>query len=199
MWAALHAGNIKRGGEWIETGLLASRSRTNPWFWECDPRILAAGDMLALDTDLVGTYGCCCEISRSWVVGEAPPTANQKQLHQITYEHIITNLALIEAGMSFAEMANIAHRLPEAYRALRYGLLAHGIGLCDEYPSVRYPEEVEAYGYGDVFGVGMTLSFEAFVGAVDGHEGVKLEEQVLVTDNGVVPLSSYLYEAAMLA
>ena len=76
------------------------------------------------------------------------------------------------------------------FRALRYGLLAHGIGLCDEYPSVRYPEEVEAYGYGDVFEVGMTPSFEAFFDAVDGHEGVKLEEQVLVTDNGVVPLSS---------
>jgi Xaa-Pro aminopeptidase len=45
----------------------------------------------------------------------------------------------------------------------------------------------------------MTLSVEAYVGAVDGHEGVKLEEQVVVTDNGVVPLSSYRYEAAMLA
>ena len=108
-------------------------------------------------------------------------------------------MGLIEAGMSFAEMTNIAHRLPEAYRALRYGVLAHGIGLCDEYPSVRYPEDVEAHGYGGVFEVGMTLSVEAYVGAVDGHEGVKLEEQVVVTDNGVVPLSSYRYEAAMLA
>ena len=199
MWAALHAGNIKRGGEWIETRLLASGPRTNPWFQECGPRIMAAGDMLAFDTDLVGTYGYCCDISRSWIVGDAPPTANQKQLYQIAYEHIITNMGLIEAGMSFAEMTNIAHRLPEAYRALRYGVLAHGIGLCDEYPSVRYPEDVEAHGYGGVFEVGMTLSVEAYVGAVDGQEGVKLEEQVVVTDNGVVPLSSYRYEAAMLA
>lgn len=199
MWAALHAGNIKRGGEWIETRLLASGPRTNPWFQECGPRIMAAGDMLAFDTDLVGTYGYCCDISRSWIVGDAPPTANQKQLYQIAYEHIITNMGLIEAGMSFAEMTNIAHRLPEAYRALRYGVLAHGIGLCDEYPSVRYPEDVEAHGYGGVFEVGMPLSVEAYVGAVDGHEGVKLEEQIVVTDNGVVPLSSYRYEAAMLA
>ena len=90
---------------------------------------MAAGDMLAFDTDLVGTYGYCCDISRSWIVGDAPPTANQKQLYQIAYEHIITNMGLIEAGMSFAEMTNIAHRLPEAYRDLRYGVLAHGIGL----------------------------------------------------------------------
>ena len=31
MWAALHAGNIKRGGEWIETRILSSGPRTNPW------------------------------------------------------------------------------------------------------------------------------------------------------------------------
>mgnify|MGYP000090530329 CR=1 FL=1 len=72
-------------------------------------------------------------------------------------------------------------------------------GLYDENPSVRYPEDVEAHGYGGVFEVGMPLSVEAYVGAVDGHEGVKLEEQVLITDNGVIPLSSYRYEAAMLA
>jgi len=78
-------------------------------------------------------------------------------------------------------------------------VLAHGVGLCDEYPSVRCPEDVEAHGYGGVFEVGMTLSFEAYFGAVDGHEGVKLEEQALVTDHGVVQLLSYRYESAMLA
>jgi len=40
---------------------------------------------------------------------------------------------------------------------------------------------------------------EAYVGAVGGREGVKLEEQVLVTDTGVVPLSSYRYEDALLS
>ncbi|MDX5384186.1 MAG: aminopeptidase P family N-terminal domain-containing protein, partial [Rhodobacterales bacterium] len=35
VWAVLHAENIRRGGEWIETRLLASGPRTNPWFQEC--------------------------------------------------------------------------------------------------------------------------------------------------------------------
>jgi Xaa-Pro dipeptidase len=39
VWAVLHAENIRRGGEWIETRLLASGPRTNPWFQECGPRI----------------------------------------------------------------------------------------------------------------------------------------------------------------
>ena len=30
VWAMLHAGNIRRAGEWIETQILASGPRTNP-------------------------------------------------------------------------------------------------------------------------------------------------------------------------
>ena len=199
MWAALHAGNIKRGGEWIETRILASGPRTNPWFQECGPRIMQEGDMMAFDTDLVGTHGYCCDISRSWIVGDAMPTDEQRTLYQIAYEHVMTNISLVKPGMSFAEMTAKAHRLPEAYRPLRYGVLAHGVGLCDEYPSVRYPEDVEAHGYSGSFVPGMTLCVEAYVGAVGGQEGVKLEEQVVVTETGCAPLSQYPYEKALLA
>ena len=40
LWALLHAENIKRGGEWIETRLLSSGPRTNPWFQECSSRVI---------------------------------------------------------------------------------------------------------------------------------------------------------------
>ena len=199
MWAALHAGNIKRGGEWIETRILSSGPRTNPWFQECGPRIMQEGDMMAFDTDLVGTYGYCCDISRSWIVGDVAPTEEQKTLYKVAYEHVMTNIGLIEPGMSFAEMTAKAHRLPEEYRALRYGVLAHGVGLCDEYPCVRYPEDVEAHGYSGTFEPGMTLCVEAYIGAVGGLEGVKLEEQVLITETGCEMLSTYRYEDALLA
>ncbi|MDA9012784.1 hypothetical protein N9J60_01915 [Alphaproteobacteria bacterium] len=36
------------------------------------------------------------------------------------------------------------------------------------------------------------------IGAVGGHDGVKHEEQVLITDSGAVPLSTYRYEATFL-
>jgi Xaa-Pro aminopeptidase len=199
MWAALHAGNIKRGGEWIETRILSSGPRTNPWFQECGPRIMQEGDMMAFDTDLVGTHGYCCDISRSWIVGDVTPSDEHRTLYKMAYEHVMTNIDLIRPGMSFAEMTAKAHRLPEAYRALRYGVLAHGVGLCDEYPSVRYPEDVEEHGYSGQFEPGMTLCVEAYVGAVDGREGVKLEEQVLVTETGCETLSAYPYEQALLA
>jgi Xaa-Pro aminopeptidase len=125
VWAVLHAGSIKRGGEWIETQILSSGPRTNPWFQECGPRIMEAGDMLAFDTDMVSTYGYCCDISRSWVVGDVMPTNDQKTLYKIAYEHVMHNIAMLKTGTGFFEATQKAHRLPEAYRALCYRVLAH--------------------------------------------------------------------------
>ena len=116
LWAVLHAGNIKRGGEWIETRILASGPRTNPWFQECGPRLMQAGDLMAFDTDLVGTYGYCCDISRTWIIGDVAPNDRQKHLYQTAYDHVMTNIGLIEAGMSFADMTRVSHRLPEIFR-----------------------------------------------------------------------------------
>ena len=198
VWAELHAGNIRRGGEWIETRILSSGPRTNPWFQECGPRVMQAGDMLAFDTDLVSTYGYCCDISRSWIVGDMAPTDEQKRLYQVAHEHVMTNIGLLQPGMSFAEATAKAHRLPEEFRALRYGVLAHGVGLCDEYPCIRYPEDVDHHGYDGQLEVGMTLCVEAYIGAEGGREGVKLEEQVVITDTGADPLSTYRYEEALL-
>ena len=199
VWAELHAGNIKRGGEWIETRILSSGPRTNPWFQESGPRIMQAGDMLAFDTDMISSWGYCCDISRSWIVGDIPATARQKELYQIAYDHIMENMAVLRPGLSFDEVTRKAQRLPEPFRAQRYGVLAHGVGLCDEYPSIRYPEDLEHHGYPGQLEVGMTLSVEVYIGAVGDKEGVKLEEQVVLTETGAEPLSSYPYEADLLS
>jgi Xaa-Pro aminopeptidase len=59
VWAELHKSNIRRGGEWIETRILSTGQRTNPWFQECGPRIIGNNEILAFDTDLIGCYGMC--------------------------------------------------------------------------------------------------------------------------------------------
>ena len=56
---------------------------------------MQAGDMLAFDTDLVSTYGYCCDISRSWIVGDLPPNDEQKHLYQVAYNHVMTNVELL--------------------------------------------------------------------------------------------------------
>ena len=44
----------------------------------------------------------------------------------------------------------------------------------------------------------MVLCVESFIGTDEGREGVKLEEQVVVTETGVERQSSYPFETEML-
>ncbi|MGE8459895.1 MAG: dimethylsulfonioproprionate lyase DddP [Pseudomonas capeferrum] len=198
IWSALHAGNIRRGGEWIETRILSSGPRTNPWFQESGPRVLSDGDLLSFDTDLIGVYGMCVDMSRSWICGGREPTAEQKRLYRIAYEHIMHNTELVKPGVRFTDLSASAHRLPESCRAQRYGVLFHGVGLCDEYPSIRYPEDVESYGYEGELQSGMALCVEAYIGEVGGRDGIKLENQLLVTETGYELLTHYPFDDSFL-
>ena len=91
-----------------------------------------------------------------------------------------------------------ASELPAPYRAQRYADVVHGVGLKDEYPNVVYWQDFERAGYDGRFEANMTVCVESYVGAVGGREGIKLEEQVWITDDGAVPLSSYPFEADFL-
>ncbi len=199
LWSILHAENIRHGGEWIETRILASGPRTNPWFQECGPRVIEDGDIVAFDTDLIGVYGMCCDISRTWLAGDREPTAEQKRIYRHAYEQVMNNIAILKPGMSFLEFTQKADLAPEEFRHNRYGVLAHGVGLCDEYPSLYFPQDYPSTGYDGVFEPGMAICVESYCGAVGGREGVKLEQQVLITETGVKDITRYPYEEKFLA
>jgi Xaa-Pro aminopeptidase len=199
LWAVLHAENIRRGGEWIETRLLSSGPRTNPWFQECSARVIEDGDLVAFDTDLIGAYGYCCDISRTWLAGSKRPTNEQRALYAMAEEQIAANTEMLKPGATFRELSFAGTSLPEEYLPNRYSALFHGVGLCDEYPSVPYPEDFEQSGYDGVLEPGMVVCVESYVGRHGGHEGVKLEEQVLITETGHEQLSRYPRDARLSA
>jgi Xaa-Pro aminopeptidase len=197
LWAKLHETNIRLGGEWIETRLLSSGPRTNPWFRECSMRPIEEGDMVSFDTDLIGPYGYCADLSRAWVCGDRPDD-EQRRLYAAAYEQIQHNKGILKAGRTLREVAEAAWPIPEAFLSNRYGSAMHGVGLADEYPSIKHWPDFAAKGYDGVLQAGMTLCVESFIAVEGGREGVKLEEQVLVTEDGIEQLSSYPLEEAWL-
>ena len=60
--------------------------------------------MVAFDTDMVGPYGYCADISRTFVEG-GKLNDEQKKLHDLAYENIKYNEQLIKPGMTFREFA----------------------------------------------------------------------------------------------
>jgi Xaa-Pro aminopeptidase len=84
--------------------------------------------------------------------------------------------------------------IPDEYLDARYSSMMHGVGLADEYPSIKYWPDFANKGYDGVLEPNMTLCVESFIAAPDSREGVKLEEQVLITENGAERLSRYPLE-----
>lgn len=190
VWAELHAGNIRRAGEWIETQILSSGPRTNPWMQEASSRVIEPGDLVAYDTDLVGAYGMMVDISRTWRCGDGPPSAVQRDVHALALEQVQRNLELLTPGRTFRELTFDAWTPPiEDYR--HYSVLFHGVGQCDEYPEIYFPHDWDAWGTDGVVEPGMVFTVEAYVGARSGGEGVKLENQVLITDDGPELLTEF--------
>lgn len=198
IWAVLHGENIRRGGEWIETRLLTSGQRTNPWFQECGPRLVNRQDIVAFDTDLIGAYGICVDISRSWWIGDSPPPGEMVEAMQVAHDHIMTNMALLRPGITIPEIVAASHRLPEKYQAQKYGCLMHGVGLCDEWPLVAYPDRQVEGAFDYALEPGMVLCVEALVGEVGGAFSIKLEDQVLITEDGFENLTSYPFDPRLM-
>jgi Xaa-Pro aminopeptidase len=138
----------------------------------------------------VGPTGYLADISRTLVCPGAPSTGEQRTLYGIAQEQVLRNIELLEPGMSFQEFGAKCWPVPEQYVPNRYMMMVHGAGLVDEAPTMAYAADYADWGYDGVIEENMVLCVESYIGAVGGHEGVKLEQQVLITADGAVPLSS---------
>jgi len=198
IWSVLHAENIKRGGEWIETRLLATGPRTNPWFQECGPRRLQNNEILAFDTDLVGCYGICIDISRTWWIGDQKPPQEMIDAMRHAYEHIMHNIELLKPGTPFEEITFKGHKLDPIYQKQKYGVMMHGVGLCDEWPSISYPDNYLKGAFDYTIQPGMVMCAEALVSPEGGTFSIKLEDQVLVTESGPENLTTYPFDSSLM-
>ncbi len=76
-------------------------------------------------------------------------------------EQIAFNIDLLKPGMGFKEFAGKSYRLSDEYMPNRYSCIVHGVGLCDEYPSIAYLQDSKLGGYDGVFEPGMCVCFES--------------------------------------
>jgi Xaa-Pro aminopeptidase len=197
LWAVLCHANAELGGEWMETRLLSAGQRTNPWYNECGDYLIQPGDLVSFDTDLVGRHGYSVDISRSWLTAGAAATDEQRRLYALAHGQIHRNIDVLKPGRTFREVSDAAYRLPERFVPRMNRAIAHGIGLCNEYPLV-VNREYFAGAYDGVLAEGMVLCVESYVGEPGGSDGVKLEEQVLITARGAVKLSAFPFDDALL-
>lgn len=189
---------IAQGGEFIETRLLTSGPKTNPWFNETGERRVRPAELLALDTDSIGCNGYYADFSRTFLSSDHAPSAYQKMLYRLSHDQIRHNEDMIKPGMTFREIAQKAWPIPPRFHDLRYPSIVHGVGLHGEKPIIAHLAELDTYTGDGVLEPGMVISIESYIGEPQGPEGVKLENQYLVTDSGLSAMTQYPFEERFL-
>ncbi|WP_166416001.1 M24 family metallopeptidase [Cochlodiniinecator piscidefendens] len=190
LWAHLHFENARSGGDWLETKLLTCGPRTNPWYQECSDRVCQAGEMISFDTDMIGPYGYCADLSRSWTCGFTAMNATQQENYDTALAQIHHNLELVKPGLSFDEFNAKSWRIPDANVPYRYSLAVHGVGMADEWPVVPLHVDWGPGAMSGRFEQGMVVCIESLI-AKEHSESIKLETQVLVTATGYERLDSF--------
>ena len=110
------------------------------------------------------------------------------------------NVALLRPGITFRELSARARgRRLTKFAPLAAGVVIHGVGMCNEYPQVYPGAAADRTGYDGVLEPNMTVCVESYIGEKGGIEGVKLEQMVLVTENGPELLSLFPFEDDLLA
>ncbi|RWP41688.1 MAG: aminopeptidase P family protein [Mesorhizobium sp.] len=194
LFAIMYHEVIRQGGEFIETRLLTSGQRTNPWFNEASGRKIRPGELLALDTDTIGCYGYYSDFSRTFRCGPGKPTDYQKSLYRMAHDQVQHNISIVKPGMAFREIAERAWKIPDRFVDQRYTSVMHGVGMHGETPFIAHAMDYETYGRDGFVVPGMVVSVESYIGEKGGREGVKLEDEILITETGTELLSRFPYE-----
>lgn len=170
---------IERGAEMVR-GVCTARSYPY-WRTFTTDRQVRDGDIFIIDR--VHLYkGYACDHVRSFTCGKA--SVKQKDLFKRCNERLQATLDQVKPGNTTADV-QAGLRDPDDYSetTLHFG---HGIGLdTHEWPYVTTSSTKESA----VLEKNMTMAFETY--AHDGFQGVRLEQNVLITDNGYTILSTY--------
>ena len=83
-------------------------------------------------------------------------------------EHIRYNTALLRPGLHMEDLTRSLHVLQDKYDALKYSSPMHGVGMCDEWPLIAYPDRLVHGAFDAILEPGLTLCVEALVGEVGG-------------------------------
>jgi Xaa-Pro dipeptidase len=155
-----------------------------------DTTKVGAGELLLFD---LGVYaeGYVSDITRTFAVGDI--SDEMKRIYGAVLEGNLRGIEAIRPGVSFGSLDRAAR---ESIEAAGYGpyfnhRLGHGIGMdIHEYPSIHGRNE-------ELLLAGMTFTVEPGI-YVPSVGGVRIEDNVLVTADGVEVLTSFPKELTVI-
>ena len=165
---------------------------TSSW-WQCERRLLAAGDPVSIDFGAM-YRGYCCDISRPFVLGKA--SARQRDVLKVLLEAHQTAAAAARPGVSASTVQAAANKsLTAAWGDRDWWGIGHGVGLeVHEWPFIGYQRIVDDRAYEDrVLEEDMVISLEPTMALPDAGD-FQIEDQFVVRQEGAVRLNDIPHE-----
>jgi Xaa-Pro aminopeptidase len=174
-------------------GEVASGEHTNP-YWRCflTDRGMRKGDLVIIDRVHIYNNGYACDYVRTFLCGDKASPA-QKDLHKKCFDYLYEGINQVKPGNTTGDVAR-RWREPEDFTecTLDFG---HGLGLdTHEYPFISFMSKKEPVD----FKPNMVLALEVYMGDPGIRQGVRLEENLIVTENGYEIISKYPFEEKLL-
>lgn len=148
-----------------------------------DDTYLKPGESVVID--MGGVYKhYCSDITRTFFYGQ--PCAETKKIYEIVYEANKAAISIIKPGVELSRIDSAARSVIEqaGYGEFYNHRTGHNIGIEDhEYPSISRTCNLLTQ-------VGMTFSVEPGI-YIPGKYGVRIEDIVVVTENGVEVINKY--------
>jgi Xaa-Pro aminopeptidase len=191
VWGELARTVHALGAERLE-GICTSGGRTNPYYrLEGTDKILRPGDFLIVDIVLsyLGYHTC---VVRTFLVGDKP-TKEQKDLYRACYDALYRTINTCKAGVMTDK---VAEALPKGNWSNFSLNIAHGLGIYTH----EAPFILESYSKGCPLELkpNMYIAIETYEGEPGGSCGVRLEENLVVTEKGYEIFSKYPFDERML-
>lgn len=190
----------EEGDDHTEDLVCCSGYHTNPYDWSFTDKPLRPGDLVYIDVDGASYQGYKCCIYRTFCVGKA--TQEQKDLYEECRAMLYDGMSAIKDG---ATDADVMARWPKSPQYWGYDdwndvgpyAVGHGIGLSLHDRPFFNQQNVHAGMPPQKFQEGMCLAVEFYTGKRGGKDGVRLEENILVTKDGYELLSLWPIEELM--
>lgn len=194
-WAEFHYALMAKHGHYVSTRLFQSGPNTFPYFQEAGSRLLQKGDLLCLDTDALAFENYAVDFSRTFLCGDQKATPDQQLLYARAREQLEWNADLLKPGVEYRELAEKAWKVPPEHQASRYYCIGHGLGMAGEFPNIPHMDSSgTAYPLQGALEPGMIICLESYIGWDRSKEGVKLEDQFLILEDGVERMSNYHFD-----
>ena len=176
------------GAQWVHNVQVTSGNRTHPHPHLSSDRLIQPGDIIFMDIVLLfNGYHTC--VYRCFCCGK--PTGRQKEIHKRCLDYQLAGLEAVKPKVTTADIVKVwpdSKKMGYETEAEIFGLqFGHGVGVgLWEFPimsrlySFDHPVEIEP---------GMVFALETYAG--EGYDGVRLEDEIVVTETGTEIITKF--------